>query len=133
MIRAHAAAIQARLEEDPELATCTYEGLVGDDAPARYCSFFINSGDRYGDRLAAPDVSADFTITLHSVGTTPEQAQFVAEHGFAQLLNYTLIVADRSCTMIRHTGSMATQLDDSVPPGVFFNADEFSFRSDPIA
>jgi hypothetical protein len=133
VIRDHAAAVKARLEEDDVLAACTYEGLVDDDAPERYCSFFINSGDRYGDRLAAPDLSADFTVTLHSVGTTPEQAQFVAEHAFAQLMNYTLAVPGRSCTMIRHTGSMATQPDDTVQPGVFFNADEFSFQSDPIA
>lgn len=132
MIRAHADALKARLEEDPVLATCTFEGLVGDDAPERYCSFFINSGDRYGDRLASPDVSADFTVTVHSVGTTPEQAQFVAGRVFGQLLNYTLDVAGRTCSWLRHTGSMPTQLDDAVQPGVYFSADEFTFVSDPI-
>lgn len=131
MIRATAAAIQARLEEDPVLAECTFEGIVT-DKPDRYASFFLNSGVRYGDRLSGPDVSADFTLTVHSVGETPYGAQAVAERVLAQLLNYKLIVAGRDCSLLRHTASVPIGTDPDVSPALFYGVDEFSFTSDPV-
>jgi hypothetical protein len=130
-IRAHAAAIQAQLEADTVLAGSTFQGVVT-DRPQRYCTFFITSGTRYADRLTGPDVAADFTVTVHSVGQDPAQAQAVAERVFAQLLNFTPMVAGRTCSWLRHTASMPTQLDDTVSPPLYFSVDEFSFTSDPV-
>lgn len=130
MIRDHAAAVRARLESDSVLATCTFEGLVT-DKPQRYCSFFLNSGIRFTDRLSGPDVSADFTLTVHSVGADPFGAQAVAERVLAQLLNYTLTVPGRSCSRMRHTMSVPTDRDDAITD-LYYSVDEFSFTSDPI-
>jgi hypothetical protein len=129
-IRDHAAAIQARLEQDSVLAGSTFQGIVT-ERPQRYCTFFLTSGARFADRLAGPDVAADFTVTVHSVGQDPTQAQAVAERVFAQLLNFTPTVAGRSCSWLRHTGSMATQIDETISPPLYYNADEFTFFSRP--
>jgi len=132
-IRDHAAALKARLEADSVLSGSTFEGVVS-NRPQRYCTFFLTSGIRYSDRLSGPDSSADFTVTVHSVGQDPTQAQAVAERVFAQLLNFTPAVEGRSCTRLEHVPStMPTQLDDTVDPGLYFNVDEFSFTSDPVA
>lgn len=130
MIRDHAAAVQARLEADSFLTGRVYEGIVN-DRPDRYCSFFLNSGLRTGDRLAGPDVVGDFTLTVHSVGSIPEQAQFIAEHVLAQLLNFTLTVDGRQCSLLRHIASIPLTMDDSVSPVIYYAVDEFSFTSDP--
>lgn len=131
MIRDTAAAIKARLEQDPVLATCTFEGIVT-NKPQRYASFFLNSGVRYGDRLSGPDVSADFTLTVHSVGTDPFGAQAVAERVLAQLLNYKLQVPGRDCSLLRHSASIPVGSDDQVSPSLYYGVDEFSFTSDPV-
>lgn len=131
MIRDTAAAVKSRLEQDPVLATCTFEGLVT-DKPERYASFFLNSGVRYGDRLSGPDVSADFTLTVHSVGSDPYEAQAVAERVLAQLLNYKLVVAGRDCSLLRHTASIPISSDDVIGASLFYGVDEFSFTSDPV-
>jgi len=129
-IRAHAAALQAQLEADSVLNGATFQGVVT-DRPQRYCTFFLTSGARYADRLSGPDVSADFTVTVHSVGQDPTQAQAVAERVFTQLLNFTPVVEGRSCSWLKNTASMPTQFDDTVSPGLYFNVDEFSFQSRP--
>lgn len=101
------------------------------DRPQRYCTFFLNSGTRYADRLTGPDVAADFTVTVHSVGQDVTQAQAVAERVFAQLLNFTPAVDGRTCSRLRHTASMPVQDDDGTQPPLYFCVDEFSFTSDP--
>lgn len=131
-IRDHAAAIQTRLEQDSVLAGSTFQGVVT-DRPQRYCTFFLTSGRRYADRLTGPDVAADFTVTVHSVGSDVTQAQAVAERVFAQLLNFTPTVAGRTCSWLRHTASMPTQRDDTVTPSLYYSVDEFTFNSYPSA
>lgn len=130
MIRAHKQAIIDRLKADPFLAAITFDGLVT-DGPSHYASVFMNNGYREAERLTGPPVTATFTATIHSVGTTPDQAQLVAEHVFAQLLGHTPTVTDRQCRRIRHAASQPVQADRDVTPWIWFCADQFDLTSDP--
>jgi hypothetical protein len=95
-IRAHKTAVLDRLKADPFLASITFEGIVT-GGPSHYVSVFVNSGFREAERLTGPQATSTFTFTIHSVGSTPDQAQLVAEHVFAQLLDYTPTVTGRRC------------------------------------
>lgn len=129
-IRAHKNAILARLREDSVLASATFEGVVT-DRPQRYCTVFTDSGYRTVERLAGPSATALFTYTVHSVGSTPDQAQAVAEHVFAQLLDFTPTVAGRLCGRLRHAASQPVQQDPDIPD-LYFCVDEFDVSSDPV-
>lgn len=131
MIRAHFAAFLAQLRADPVLLSCTFDGEVT-GAPQKYCLVTLNSGDRYGDRLSSPDVSATFRANVRSIGTTPEQAQAVAERVFAQVMNVRLNVAGRQLSLIRHAGGQPTTVDTTVTPQLWFSSDFFEFDSDPV-
>lgn len=130
MIRAHKQAILERLRQDSVLSPVTFEGVVT-DRPQRYCTVFTNSGFRTVERLAGPSATATFTFTVHSVGTTPEQAQAVAERVFAQLLDYTPTVTGRLCGRLRHAASQPVQLDTDGGTNLYYCVDEFDITTDP--
>lgn len=131
-IRDHANAVLARLRADTVLAGCTFEGVVI-DRPDRYCTLFLDNGEWEADRFTGPQDVATFTATIHSVGSTAEQAQMVAERVFAQLLGFTPTVANRYCRRIRHVNSQPVQLDQDVSPPLYWCADTFSFTSSPLS
>lgn len=132
MIRATTDAVLAKLREDPVLATCTFDGDVAGE-PQRYCVININNGDRYGDRLAGPEVSATFRVAVRSIGADRWGAQAVAERVFAQLMNVKLTITGRNCSTIRHDGGQPTTRDDSDDPIVWVATDFFTFTSDPTS
>lgn len=123
-------AILSRLREDSVLSTVTFEGAVT-DRPQRYCTVFTNSGYRTVERVTGPSATAEFTYTVHSVGSTPMQAQAVAERVFAQLLDYVPTVEGRQCSRLRHAGSQPVQQDFDVPD-LYYCVDQFDLTSDPI-
>lgn len=129
-IRAHANAVLARLREDSVLSGVTFQGVVT-DRPDRYVTMFMDSGDWTQQRLTGPQGTATFGMTFHSVGTTAEQAQFVAEHVFDKLLGYTPNVPARACWRIRHVSSQPVQLDQDVNPPLYYCVDVFNLTSDP--
>ncbi|OJX72829.1 hypothetical protein [Leifsonia sp. 71-9] len=131
MIRAHVDAFLAQIRLDDELADTTFDGDVT-GTPDRYCVVTFNSGDRYGDRLTGPEVAATFRAGVRSVGATRDQAQFVAERVFAQVMNVHLEVPGRQLGLIRHAGGQPTTKDDTVTPPLFVATDFFEFDSDPI-
>lgn len=135
MIRAHTAAILERLRANGVLADATYEGLVLPDAdgnrPQRYVSVFTNSGHRSIERLSGPSSTATFTYVIHSVGSDPWEAQAVAEHVFAQLLDFTPNVPERICGRLRHVSTQPVQMDDDSTPALFYCVDEFDLTTDP--
>jgi len=132
VIRAHKNAIIARLEADSTLAGRVFEGEVEPDSSRqRYVTVWINSGARSPDRLTGPSAKATFTITLHSVATTPDQAQYVAERVHAQLVDWTPTVPGRRCRRLTHEVSLATQKDADITPALWYQVDEFDLVSDP--
>jgi len=112
------------------LADCTFQGVVS-DRPDRYVTLFMDSGDWVQERLTGPQSTATFSLTFHSVGSTAEQAQYVAEKVFLQLLGFTPNVPSRECRRIRHVNSQPIQLDRDVSPPIYYCVDQFELTSDP--
>jgi hypothetical protein len=130
VIRAHANAIVARLKEDQILAAATFQGVVT-NRPARYCTVFIDSGARAVERFNGLQSEATFGVTVHSVGTTAEQAQLVAERVMAQLLDYRPTVTGRDCRRLRHVSSVPVDLDTDTTPPLYYSVDQFDLTSSP--
>lgn len=130
MIRAHKNAVLARLKLDSVLSTATFDGEVS-GTPSKYCVVYVNSGRRESERFSGPSQFATFAITIHSVGTTAEQAQLVAERVFAQLLDWTPTVVGRNCRRIRHAVSRPVDMDKSVSPVLYYAVDVFDLTSAP--
>jgi hypothetical protein len=134
-IRDHAEATLARLRADDVLSDSTFEGLVEPDVsgerPQRYLSVFSNNGEHAAERATGRSETVTFTYTLHSVGSTPSQAQAVAERAFAQLLDFRPSIDGRRCGRYRHTYSQQIQIDDTVKPSLWYGVDEFELTTDP--
>jgi len=130
MIRAHKQAILERLRADSILTSSTFDGVVT-GKPTRYCNVYMNSGARDSYTLTAEQAQATFSFTIHSVGSTPEQAQAVAERVFAQLLDFRPTVPGRSCWRVRHEASQPLQVDRDVDPWLWFCVDVFDLTSVP--
>lgn len=127
-IRAVKKALLDRLKEDAVLAPVVFEGVVT-SRPNRYVTLFTNSGVREAERFTGAQLTSTQSFTVHSVGTTPDQAQFVAEKVFAQWLDWTPTVAGRVCRRVRHSSSQPVQLDADVSPPLYYCVDEFDVTS----
>lgn len=136
MILEHKQAVVACLKTDQLLAACGFEGVVPPDPqtgkrPQRYWTFFTDSGRRYSDRLGGTVGQALLSYTFHWVGSTPEQAQRLAERGVSLLAGHLLTVPGWSPFRIRHVSSTPTQMDDTVKPPLHFLVDQFEFATQP--
>lgn len=135
MILEHKQAVLARLRADTALANKTYDTEVkstnGAAVSTPYCVVYSNQGNREIERLNASQTRANFTFTIHSVGSTAEQAQAVAAKVYKQLMGFKPTVADRSCWPMRAEMSQAVRPDKDVLPVVFYAVDEFTLSSTP--
>lgn len=131
MIRAHKNAVLARLREDAILADSTFGGEVT-TRPARYCTVYVDSGFRQVERFTGGSGVADFSFTIHSVGSTQEQAQLVAERVFAQLLDWTPTIAGRNSRRMRHVASRPVAYDTDIDPPLYFAVDVFDLTTAPL-
>jgi hypothetical protein len=131
LIRAHVDAVLERLRADAVLADSTFDGDVT-GSPERYCNVYVNNGVRDQTRFTGPQSRAEFSFTIHSVGTDRKQAQLVAERVFAQLLDWTPTVPGRQCLRMRHAVSQPVQKDpDTADPTYWYGFDVFDLISDP--
>lgn len=130
MIREMKAAVLARLRQDSVLASSTFEGVVT-NRPNRYAAVFSDSGFRTAERFTGPQGTSSQSFTVHSVGTTPDQAQAIADRVFAQLLDWTPAVEGRVCRRMRHEASEPVQIDRDVTPPMFYGVDVFEVTSSP--
>lgn len=130
MIRAHVDAVLARLRADSILADSTFDGqVVG--TPERYCVVYSSGGVRNSERLTGRSVFADFSFTIHSVGSTAEQARLVEERVIAQLLDWTPTIAGRNCRRMMHVVSRPVDMDKDVSPPLFYGVDVFDLTTAP--
>jgi len=129
-------AVLARLREDPELAQSVFEGVVttapGAARPNRYVALFTNSGARSASRFTGPSSQSVQTFVLHSVGTKPDQAQFVADRVFAKLLDWTPTVDGLSFRRVTHEASLPLARDDDTSPPLFYQVDEFDLTYEAL-
>lgn len=124
------AAVLARLRQDSVLASSTFEGVVT-NRPNRYVAVFSDSGFRTAERFTGLQGTSSQSFTVHSVGTTPDQAQAIADRVFAQLLDWTPAVEGRVCRRMRHEASEPVQIDRDVTPPMFYGVDVFEVTSSP--
>lgn len=126
MIRAVAAALQSMLEAQ---GLTVYPGGPPDGATVPYAVLWTDSGTRTREKLCAKSNRSDPLAAVTSVGSTEEQAGWVAEKVFAALLDQVPTVAGREFAPIAHEVSDPLRRDpDVVQPGgsvVFEQVDVF--------
>lgn len=120
-------ALKALIEADSLLAGTVFVGEVDGD-PARYVLIFPSTLNT-GDALTGPQTDHEIRVTIHSVGTTAAQAEWVADRVSLALLNRRPQVAGRKCDRIRHDSADPIRFDPSTSPRVFFAADDYVVRS----
>jgi hypothetical protein len=124
--RTHTAAIVAVLEA----AGLTVGNGSGIGLTAPYVVVYSDSGavdGPLGDRFA----DLDQTVILHSVGTGPEQAQWVADKARTALLGSTPTVTGRTVLYVDHADSQPLYRDDDVTPPLYLAVDTYTFSTTP--
>lgn len=133
MIRAHKAAVLSRLRADPAMANNVIDGIVDPLAPvvpAPYVAVAMDSGRRTVERESSETpTSAEFRITIHSVGVDADQAGFFAERVMAQLLGWRPTVAGWAPQAVQHSRSLPAQPDVTVNPATQYITDVFALTS----
>lgn len=132
MILAHTNAVLSLLRADATLAGIVFQGVVT-NRPARYVTVYTNNGPREVSRLTGPQSAVTFTYIVHSVGQTPEQAQWVAEKVYLQLVDAVPNVPGRVVSPIRSVSSLSVQIDRDIDPPLWYCVDEFDLHTEPAA
>ena len=133
MIRAHKSAVLSRLRADPPMANIVIDGIVDPLAPvvpAPYVAVVMDSGRRTVERESSETpTSAEFRITVHSVGVDADQAGYFAEHVIGQLLGWRPVVAGWAPQAVQHLRSVPAQPDTTVNPATQYITDIFTLTS----
>lgn len=77
----------------------------------------------------AADLTYPFQVT--SVGTTVEQAEWVADLCRGVLLGAPLTISGRTADLTMPTGGTPVQRDDDITPPVFYRADTYTVYTSP--
>lgn len=128
MIRELVAAVLARLRSDPQLADVVFLGDVT-GRPDRYVVVYTDQGHRTRDRIGGPSTAVNMTVTVHSCGSTVDQAQWVADRVFGLLLDWVPDLGGRTSWPTSHEVSQPAQKDSDVSPPVFYTVDVFDVVS----
>jgi len=133
VIRAHKAAILARLRADSPMASNVIDGIIDPLAPVvppPYVAVSMDSGRRTVERESSEQpTSAEFRITVHSVGVDADQAGYFAEHVMAQLLGWRPTVTGWAPQAVQHFRSAPVQPDTTVNPATQYITDVFTLIS----
>lgn len=126
MIRAHRAAIETLLagltfhvSRAPSGTAVPYVVLHPDQGAATTTSYGGDSDWR------------PWTFQTTCVGSTTEQAEWMAEKVEARLLDVAPAVTGRTCSPIRKTTTVPVDRDEDVQPPVFLARDVWAFASIP--
>jgi hypothetical protein len=126
-VRVHDDAFLALIRSDAGLASTTFEGTVT-NRPARYVSVFSRE-TRDVNRYTGPHSWLENEYTVHSVGSSPEQAKWAREHMLAKTLDATPTVAGWSCGRVRFVTSQPLAVDRDVTPPIWYCVDVLAFSS----
>lgn len=134
MIRAHVAALLARLRANPALTARVIDGAADPDDAALVPPFvvvYVDSGLRSVEREASEvPTKADFRITTHSVGVDADQARFFAEKVQDQLLGgWRPTVTGWAPQALQHSRTQPVTADTTVSPPSAYITDLFSLAS----
>lgn len=131
--RPHTTAFLAWLRGHPKLAQVVYDGEVPGQPPPQYALVFAHSPEDDTEAFAGPRRPRTIRHTVHSVGQTPSQAQWmrdwVAERAVpfvpgAYSPSVRLTVAGRVQGPIRRFRDDAPRFDAPV----YFYADEYEWE-----
>lgn len=132
MIREHAAALEELLAAQ-NLAV--YQGGAPDAATVPYAVLWTDSGTRTQEKLPVDSSTVNMLVSVTSVGSTTEQAAWVADRVFAALLDQTPVITGRICQPVTHEVSDPVRRDDDViAPGgspVYQQVDVFRLVTRP--
>lgn len=101
------------------------------ERPRRYIVLFTFTDPADVDRLTGPAVDHDVRFITRSVGRTPNEAMFAADHVMAQLRNARLVMSGRNSRPVRHVSSDPIRRDPDVGDGLYFYDDEWSWFTTP--
>jgi hypothetical protein len=129
MSRAIDQAIFDRLEEVTGLPVFAGGEVVGQ--PSRYVVVWVNSGARSSDRYTQEQANVSKTYTVHSVGSTMQQAGWVNDHVLEQLIDFRPTVDGWSFQRLKHAASRPAQIDRDVNPPLAYLVDQFDLYGVP--
>jgi hypothetical protein len=131
VIRAHVNAVKALIEGDVQMVGAVYVGGAPPPPPDRYVVLYPDSGLPEDTGLDLDADQVEMLLQATYVGTTVEQALWVAERVRARLVNATPTVAGRVCWPLSIQVSQPLRRDDDVTPPLYFAVDVYELRSIP--
>lgn len=123
------AAVFARIEEVTGLPVFAGGEVTGQ--PSRYVVVWVNSGARSADRYTGEQANVRKTYTVHSVGSTMEQAGWVNDRVLEKLVDFTPTVVGWSFQRLKHVVSRPAQIDRDVTPHLAYLVDQFDLYGFP--
>ncbi len=133
MIRAHNKAFVDALKAVPGLTNAVFTGRAPDVAPPPlYVVVYGDTGTPDGYTMGALPAARRWTVSTLYVGTSENEAWWVAEKVETAMLGRRLTVAGRLCTPLRRQASrpVAVDPDDET---VFSGTDVWTFASTAAA
>jgi hypothetical protein len=109
----------------------TGHGTEPDPAPDRYVIVDHDSGQAQPRTLYDSDGALTLELDLSAVGTTAEQALWLADKARSLLSGLTPTIPGRSCHPIRQVGTGPLLRDDDVAPPRFVVIATYRFTSSP--
>lgn len=136
-MRAHYAAVKARLEANANLTGKVYNTLAkkadGTLITTSYVILYGGTPDSLDDgRVTAPqskDSDAEYLYTVRSVGVNADAALATASVVAAQLIGFIPAVAGRSCGAMWLDDGGPVQMDSSIATPLFYVDTDYGLRS----
>jgi len=128
----HVLALLARARAHRTLAGHVFDGPpADDDRPGWYVAVYVGAPSEVQYRYTGDHSQLEYTVTTHSVGTSPAQARSASRMLRGQLTDHVLDVPGRHCRSITHPVGRPLEKDPDTSPALWFIADQFDFVSDP--
>ena len=130
---AHHAAVVARLKAHPSLAASVFEvgAVPTTNPPKRYVVVSSTLGNREGYRFTGPRTQVTTTHYLYCVGESAAQARQVSGWVDAQLVDYTLTIANRNVRRPAEWVTRPIEVDKDGPFPLPFGVIRFDLISEP--
>jgi hypothetical protein len=125
--RAHAAAVLALLDADPDLIV--YDGEIPDAATGRYAVVYVTTPLDRGPRLSAHMSHRLLTVAVMCVGDSPNECRWVAEKAQGRLRRVRPAVSGATCTPLQLVTAGQVAPDDSIEPPAWTATDVWQFSS----
>ena len=129
--RPHTNALRAWLEGDASLAGLVMDGAVDGEAPDRYVIIFPHRPEHESTRMSGRRREYRMRYTIHCIGSIPAEAEWLADRVSARLTGspVRLSVGGVVQGLIEHESGDPLRLDSSVPPAVYFYADDYAWEA----